>query len=299
MKIGLSRAAVPPLPPQPDLDGAFLGREAERLGFESLWCGEHGVSPVQTSRGSPHEQLRGSRGVAGYMDPLIALARASAVTTRLKLGTGILILPQRNPFVLAKELATLDFYSGGRFLLGIGTGWNKGEADLMGVDFEHRWSQAREEVAVLKGLWTQPLFEFHGKYFNFDTVACEPKPAPRRPDAPNPDLPHPPVYLGGKAPNLFKRIVAYGDGWVPFNISPTECAQARAMLDELAVAAGRDPKGIELSIYLPDSLPTLGRALFRQYEDAGADRLVLMPEKLQTEAEATRVLERLAGLAFG
>ncbi len=290
MKIGLARPAFPPPPGFPDIDAAFQAERAERLGFESFWCGEHGVSPIETSSSSPHEALRGARGVAGYMDPLIALARASAVTKHIKLGTAILILPQRHPLTVAKELSTLDFYSGGRFCLGIGAGWNRGEADVLGVDFDHRWSQAHEAVIVLKGLWTQALFEFHGRYYDFPPVACEPKPAQK---------PHPPIYLGGRAPNVFKRIVAWGDGWLPGIIPLDELSAGRRTLDTLAKAAGRDPQSLEISTYISEANPALGADLLKRYEDAGADRILLMPERPLDEAELGRSIDRLASIAFG
>ena len=166
------------------------------------------------------------------LDPFVALARVSAVTNTLKLGTGVCLVPEHNPLILAKEIATLDHYSGGRFLFGIGTGWLKEETEIMGGDFPHRWSQAREEILAMKEIWTKDEAEYHGKYYDFPPVRVFPKPARK---------PHPPVILGGMAKNVLKRVVAWGDGWLPNRITPDEVKSSRATLDELATAAGRDP----------------------------------------------------------
>src|SRR6266446_8167301 len=126
------------------------------------------------------------------VDPFVALAHASAVTTRLKLGTGITLVPERNPLLLAKEIATLDYYSGGRFLFGIGTGWHKEETEIMGGTFAHRWSQTREAIDAMKQLWTNEAAEYHGTYYDFPLVRSFPRPIQQ---------PHPPIYIGGVATN--------------------------------------------------------------------------------------------------
>src|SRR5207237_8407068 len=167
-----------------------------------------------------------------FVDPFVALARASGATTRIKLGTGIVLVPERHPLLLAKEVSTLDFFSGGRFLFGIGAGWLREETQLMGGDFDHRWTQTRESVLAMKELWTKPEAEFHGKFYDFPPVRSNPKPAQK---------PHPPVLLGGGAKNVLQRVVAWGDGWLPNRITPEQLRESRAALDRLAKAAGRDP----------------------------------------------------------
>lgn len=260
---------------------AALARRAEELGFESLWLPEHPILPVNTATpwpGSPDGKI--PKVYADIVDPFVALARASAVTTRLKLGTGICLVPERNPLLLAKEVATLDRYSGGRFLFGIGAGWLREETEIMGGDFQHRWSQTREAVQAMKQLWTRTRAEFHGKYYDFPPVYSFPKPAQK---------PHPPVLLGGMAANVFKRVVEWGDGWMPNRVTPEQVKQGRAKLDELAQAAGRDPRAIQVTVYgqPPD------RDLIRRFEDAGADRVVV---RLSTapEQEALAELEQIA-----
>src|SRR5262245_59231616 len=194
------------------VDVGFMARKVEELGFESFWCAEHPFIPVKSASRFPGS----ADGVipesySHFIDPFIALARASGVTSRIKLGTGIVLVPERHPLLLAKEVSTLDLFSGGRFLFGIGAGWLREETELMGGDFDHRWTQVRESVLAMKELWTKAEAEFHGKYYNFPPVRSYPKPAQK---------PHPPVILGGGAKNVLQRIVAWGDGWLPNRITP-------------------------------------------------------------------------------
>jgi probable F420-dependent oxidoreductase len=281
MNVGLSI----PLPAY-DVDVAFIARKAEELGFESLWCAEHPFIPVHsTSRFPGSEDGVIPASYAHFVDPFVALARASGVTTRLKLGTGIVLVPERHPLLLAKEVSTLDLFSGGRFLFGIGAGWLREETEIMGGDFAHRWTQTREAVLAMKELWTKPEAEFHGKYYDFPAVKSFPKPLQK---------PHPPVILGGLAKNVLKRIVAWGDGWLPNRITPEQVRDGRATLDKLAQDAGRDPASLTISVYgqAPD------RDLVRRFLDAGATRVVVRPPAVKTEAEMGRELERIAATVF-
>jgi probable F420-dependent oxidoreductase len=216
-----------------------------------------------------------------FTDPYIALARASGVTHTLKLGTGITLVPERNPLLLAKEIASLDRFSGGRFLFGIGTGWLREETELMGGDFEHRWTQTREAIEVMKALWTHDEAEYHGRYFDFPLVRSFPKPVQQ---------PHPPIIIGGHAKNVLRRVVAHADGWLPNRITPAELEKSRGQLDAMAKEMGRDPRSISISVYgqLPD------RTVVRSFLDAGADRVVVRPEHVDTEAEMGIQLERMA-----
>jgi len=209
------------------------------------------------------------------------LARASGVTRTIKLGTGITLVPERNPLLLAKEIASLDLFSGGRFLFGIGTGWLREETALMGGDFAHRWTQTREAIEVMKALWTHDEAEYHGRYFNFPPVRSYPKPAQK---------PHPPIILGGHATQVLRRVVAHADGWLPNRITPAEVETSRGTLDALAQEVGRDPRSITISVYgqPPD------RTLVQSLLNAGADRVVVRPEHVETEAEMGEQLERMA-----
>ena len=267
------------------VDVAVLAQKAESLGFESFWLPEHTIVPVRsTSRygGTPDGSIPPSMSDSG--DPLIGLASASAATQSIKLGTAISLVPEHNPLVQAKQIATLDRLSNGRFIFGIGAGWLKEETEIMGGDFEHRWGQTREAILAMKELWTKDEAEFHGKYYDFPPVRCNPKPVQK---------PHPPVFLGGFAPNVFKRIAAWGDGWMPVRVTPEQVKMGRATLDELAEAAGRDPKTIRLMVC---NVPA-DRDTIMELEEAGADRVTVslprdMGEGMLQELEqlAERVL---------
>ena len=276
MKVG-----VLTFPTNPPVDVAVLARRAEELGYNSLWVGEHPIMPVDSVSpfpGSPDGVIPDS--YSWFVDPFVALARASGVTSRMKLGMGICLIPERNPLILAKETATLDYYSGGRFIFGIGAGWNREETEIMGGDFPHRWTQTREAVEVIKELWTKDEAEYHGKYYDFPPVRSFPRPAQR---------PGPPIYLGGNARNVFKRTVAYGDGWMPTRATPEEIRQGRDTLNELAAQAGRDPASIQVLAY---GMPA-DRELLRAIEEAGADEAVVAVAATP-EDQALAELEEIA-----
>ena len=267
------------------VDVAELAQRVEAAGFESFWMPEHPVMPVHTTsqyRGTPD----GS--VPPYMynmvDPYMALSRASAVTSAIKLGTSISLIPERNPLMLAKVIATLDLYSGGRFILGVGAGWHREETTIMGGNFDHRWTQTRENIQAMKELWTQEQAEFHGTYVDFPPVYCDPKPVQK---------PHPPVLLGGAAPNLFRRIVGWADGWLPAGASVEQVKAGRASLDELAEAAGRDPASFQVTVFNVAA----ERDTLQQYAEAGADRVILSLPNAR-EAGALDEVDRLAEAAL-
>ncbi len=264
--------------------GAFA-KKAEELGFQSLWMAEHPIIPVQTTSkygGTPDGSIPES--MSDMADPFISLAIASATTSKIMLGTSICLVPEHNPLVQAKQIAALDFHSGGRFIFGIGTGWLREETEIMGGDFDHRWTQAREAVEAMKEMWTKDEAEFHGHYYDFPKVRVFPKPVQN---------PHPPVFLGGAATNVFKRVVTYGDGWMPVRATLDSVRAGRASLDELADAAGRDPKSIQILIYGASS-----RDEIKQMEDAGADMATV---RLASTApgEAISGLEKLAKEMLG
>jgi probable F420-dependent oxidoreductase len=269
-----------PLPAY-NIDPAFMAKKAEDLGFDSIWYAEHPAVPVHSESPFPSTGGEIPWTYSHFTEPYIALARASAVTTRIKLGTGITLVPERNPLLLAKEIATLDLYSGGRFIFGVGTGWLKEETELMGGDFAHRWSQTREALDVMKKLWTQEEAEHHGKYFDFPLVRSYPKPVQK---------PYPPILIGGAAKNVLQRVVDHADGWLPNRVTPEELEDSRRQIEKLAAAAGRDPNTITITVYgqEPD------RAAFKSLLDAGADRVVVRPEYVETEAEMGAQLERIA-----
>ena len=263
------------------IDVAEIAARAEALGFESIWLPEHPVMPVNTASrypGSPDGSIPDY--MSDMADPYIGLARASAVTSTIKLGTGITLIPERNPLVLAGAIASLDRFSGGRFLLGIGTGWLREETEIMGGDFDHRWTQARESIEVMRALWTQDAAEYHGRYYDFPPVQCNPKPAQEG---------GPPVILGGNARNVFRRVARWGDGWMPTAASPEQIAAGRAAIDELAEASGRDPSGIGITVFGQPA----DRGLISQFESAGANRVIVRLGDTNSP-QALEEIERIA-----
>ncbi len=255
------------------IDIVELAPRVEELGFDSIWTPEQPTLPVVTEEPIPREW-------GDIPDPFVLLSRAAAVTTTLKLGTAVCVVTERHPITLAKEAATLDMYSGGRFLFGIGTGSHREQAEIHGVDFDRRWTQAREAVSAMKVLWTQEESEFHGKYYDFPAVYCYPKPSQK---------PHPPILLGSHVPQVFRRIVEYADGWVPIDITPESAAEARRTLDSLAEGAGRDPRSIEITAF---GVPA-DRQVVADYERAGIDRVVVgLPTA--NRADSLAELDRIA-----
>ena len=276
MNIGIAMFVTPS-----SIDIAELAQACEAHGFESLWVPEHPAIPA-----GPKSPWPGSPdGVIPQMyyecvDPFVALGRASAVTSTLKLGTGICLVPERNPILLAKEIATLDYFSGGRFLFGIGTGWLKEETELFGVDFAQRANYTRESVRAMQALWTNEVAEFHGQHIDFPPIYSSPKPVQQ---------PHPPVLIGGRAPNVFRRVVAWGNGWMPNRITPEELRAGKAELNRLAAAAGRNPDDIEVSVFGQPADPELLKA----FADAGAARAMVFAESAPRDA-ALRQLDDIA-----
>ena len=266
------------------MDPALLAKRAEELGFDSFWVPEHAIIPVQTTSpfpGSPDGVIPDS--YSQIVDPFVALARASAVTSKIKLGTGICLVPEHNPLLLAKKVATLDHFSGGRFIFGIGAGWLKEETETMGGDFPRRWSQTRDAVLAMKELWTKEESEYHGDYYDFPPVRSFPKPA---------QSPHPPVFLGGSARNVFKRVVEWGDGWMPSRVSAEKISQGRQALNDLAQEAGRDPRSIQVMGFGgPGQLRD--REAIKDLELAGADRVTIWLDNTEGD-QAVQEIEEIA-----
>jgi probable F420-dependent oxidoreductase len=239
-----------------------LAREVEQRGFESLWFPEH--THIPASRQSPWPG--GPDLPKDYWhthDLFVALTLAAAATTRLKIGSGICLVVERDPITLAKEVATLDVLSGGRFLFGIGGGWNAEEMANHGTDFRRRWQLLRERVEAMKVIWRDDNAEYHGELVDFDPIWSWPKPLQK---------PHPPIYLGGHGPKALARVVRYCDGWLPIPL------RAGALIEEInelrarAAAAGRDPRSIQIGLY---GVPADADAL-RGFAAAGVQRAIFM-----------------------
>ena len=277
MEVGIST-----FPTDYSVDIAILAKRAEEIGYDSLWLAEHPILPVNSKTpwpGSSDGKI--PKKYADTADPFVALGRASAVTENLLLGTGICLVPERNPLILAKEIATLDMYSKGRFLFGIGAGWLREETEIMGGDFPHRWTQTREAVMAMKELWTTVESEYHGKYYDFPPVYSFPMPSQR---------PHPPIYLGGHAKNVFKRLVSWGNAWMPNRITPQEIEDGRKQIESLCIESGRDPNEIGITVYGVAA----DRELLKDFESAGAERAVVSIDSVE-ENQAIEQLEDVAG----
>jgi probable F420-dependent oxidoreductase len=276
MRIGIST-----FPTDYSVDIAILASKAEQLGYDSLWLAEHPILPVNSETpwpGSSDGKI--PKKYADTADPFVALGRASAVTETLLLGTGICLVPERNPLILANEVATIDMYSKGRFQFGIGAGWLREETEIMGGDFAHRWTQTKESVMAMKELWTKTESEYHGKYYDFPPVYSFPRPVQR---------PHPPIYLGGHAKNVFKRIVDWGDAWMPNRINPQDIEAGKIEIENLSKEVGRDPSEIGITVY---GVPADAN-LISDFESAGAERAVISIESTG-EKEAIAQLEEVA-----
>jgi len=258
-----------------------LAREVEARGFESLWLPEH--THIPKSRKSPWPG--GADLPKEYWhthDLFVALAMAAAVTSRLKLATGICLVVERDPITLAKEVASLDFLSGGRFLFGIGGGWNAEEMANHGTDFKKRWRVMRERILAMKEIWTTDEPEFHGEFVKFDPIWSYPKPAQK---------PHPPILLGVNMPKGRERVVEYCDGWLPLAGRAGDLAAGIADLRHLAEKAGRNPKSLSVSVYAASA----EESAVRQYEKAGAERAVFYLPSAERDA-VLPVLDRYAKL---
>ena len=282
MKFGVSI-----FPTHYSIGPARAAAEAERLGFESIWIAEHSHMPLDTEFPLADEVPEAYRSM---FDPFISLAAAAAVTERIKLATAICLVTQRDVFNCAKEVATLDQISGGRVIFGIGAGWNEPELRNHGTDPSTRFRLMRERVEAMKALWTTDEAEYHGRLVDFGPTWQWPKPVQK---------PHPPIIVGGAGPNVLRRVVAYGDGWVP-PLSPvmieglegrvTPLAEFKALVTELrrlAEEAGRPRPSVTATGIPPDA------ATVESFEELGVDRMVLGLESVP-EAAAIAQLEKHA-----
>ncbi len=239
-----------------------LARAAEQRGFESLFVPEH--THIPASRRTPFPG--GGDLPKEYwhtLDPFVALSAAAAVTTTLKVGTGICLVIERDPIVTAKEVATLDRLSNGRFLFGVGAGWNAEEMENHGTDFKSRFRLLRERILAMKEIWTKEEAEFHGEHVRFDKIWSHPKPAQR---------PHPPVLMGGENAYALQRVVDYCEGWFPRGRAGQETIlSALADLKARAARAGRDLRTISTSVFGAKPDP----AVLARFAEAGFTRVLL------------------------
>ena len=240
-----------------------LAQLLEERGFESLWLPEH--SHIPASRRSPWPGGPDLPEMYWHTyDPFVALTAAATVTTTLRLGTGICLMVERDPIITAKEVASLDMLSNGRFIFGIGGGWNAEEMGHHGTNFRRRWRLLRERILAMKEIWTKDEPEYHGEFVNFDKMWSYPKPVQK---------PHPPIIMGGDGATTFDRVIEYCDGWMPIGGRSSQgpsLPEKIAMLKRQAEDSGRDPTSISISTFgtRPES------DLIRRMEAMGVDRVV-------------------------
>lgn len=257
----------------------------ESRGFESLWAAEHSHIPL--SRKSPW----GGGGELpkqyyDVMDPFVTLTAAAAVTKKLLLGTGVCLINQRDPIQTAKLAASIDQVSGGRFLFGVGNGWNQDEMENHGTVFATRHKLVRERIEAMKAIWTQSKAEYHGEFVNFDPMMTWPKPVQK---------PHPPIIVGGAFPYAARRAVRYGDGWIPLAGRPGQYGDVFDYVPkfrEMLAEAGRDPAAFPISLFgSAQDTDTLKR-----YRDLGIVRIVVSLPAAKEDV-ILPLLDRWAGLA--
>ncbi len=267
------------------MDPGEFAAAAEERGFESIWFAEHSHMPISPM--TPGPPKKGEPGLPreyyALADPFVALSIAAVATSRIKLGTGICLVPQRDVFQTAKQVASLDRYSEGRFLFGIGAGWNQPELENHGTPHSERFDVMREKTEAMIQLWTQEPSEYHGKFVDFAPCHSWPKPL---------QTPHPPVHVGGVGPRAIRRAVAYGDGWIPLmGYGAADPVPQIPRLHEALDAAGRSAQNFEVSIYFcPPDAETVARCM-----EAGVTR-VLFPAPSAARGEVLKALDGFAEL---
>lgn len=260
---------------------AELARAAEERSFESVWVPEHAHIPVE--RRTPYPLARDGRLPEMYVriyDPFVALAAAAGATQSIKLGTGICLVSQRNPILLAKEVASLDRLSGGRFLFGIGAGWLREEMEALGTDFKTRWKLTAERVAAMKRAWTEDEVEYAGELVKVPRTWIYPKPVQR---------PHPPVLIGAASRYARQRVVDWGDGWLPNRTDPPFVERGMADLRARAEKAGRNPASVPTTVF------GAGPEALDAYERLGVERCIFMLPSAPAD-QVVPELDRLAKL---
>ncbi len=273
---------------KPTGDPAVVAKRAEELGFGSYWVPEHGIIPEGSCDAYPGKESDDPppEYLFKMPDPYIALARASGVTSTIGLGTGIALVAERSPLLGAKEIASLDHFSGGRVLYGIGAGWNEAECTVMGGDFPRRWTQSKEAVAAMRLLWSGEYVEHHGKYYDFPRVLCQPKPARSIP-----------VLLASVGNNrVYKRVGSWGDGWIPLVDKPEDMIEGKTEICKYAAAAGRDPDALKFIMFARDGMYR-DRASLEEAAAAGATTSIIWLRGTD-EQETLAHLEELAATLF-
>lgn len=260
-----------------------LAREVEARGFESIWFPEHTHIPVRRISPFPGGGELPKQYWHTY-DLFVALTAAAMATTRLRIASGICLVVEHDPITTAKQVASLDALSGGRFIFGVGGGWNAEEMSNHGTYFKKRWQVLRERILAMKEIWANDEAEFHGEYVDFDRLLSYPKPVQK---------PHPPIYMGGFGPRTFDRVVEFCDGWVPIAIPPGDMGRLITGLRDAAGRAGRDPDELTVTCL---TLPDPSREDVDTLTEAGVERIVFTTPTGGADV-VLPVLDRYAELA--
>lgn len=264
MRLGLHALGIGAGAKRAVIDAVALA--AQQNGFATLWAGEHVVMVDASESWYPYSDdgKIAVPSVADWIDPLIGLAFAAAATTTIRIATGVLLLPEHNPVLVAKQAATLDRLSGGRFTLGIGIGWSKEEFDALGIPFQRRGRRTAEYVAAMRTLWRDDIASFAGEFVNFQRIRVNPKPARNR---------RIPITVGGNSDAAMRRLVGWGDGWYGFNLADVAAVTERVeLIGRLLADAGRDRRDLHLAVALRNPRPTDVPELAR----IGIDELVIV-----------------------
>ena len=244
-----------------------VGTEVEARGFESVWVPEHVVLFDEYESQYPYSPDGKFPGGAdsGMLEPLTALTYIAAVTDRIRLGTGICLVPQRNPVYTAKQVTDLDNLSGGRVDFGIGIGWLREEFEALAMPFERRGQRADDHLEVMRSLWTEETSEFHGETYDLAPCRMYPKPI---------QTPHPPIHVGGESDGALRRVARLGQGWITFNRRPEDLAEPLARLDAVLADHGRSRQDVVITAcpYFHATTPEM----VKEYADAGVDRLIVL-----------------------
>ncbi len=244
-----------------------VGREVEDRGFESIWVPEHVVLFDEYSSSYPYAEEGKFPGGAdsGMLEPLTALTYLAAVTDRVRLGTGICLVPQRNPVYTAKQVTDLDSMSGGRVDFGVGVGWLREEFEAVAMPFEKRGQRTDEHLAVMKALWCDEVSEFHGELYDLPACRMYPKPV---------QTPHPPIHIGGESDAAMRRVARLGQGWFSFNRLPADLPEPLVRLDAALADEGRTRTDVVLSVspYFNAVTPQM----VEEYAALGVDRLIVL-----------------------
>jgi probable F420-dependent oxidoreductase len=264
---------------------ATIAQHAERLNFGTLWAGEHVVVFDSYESKYPYTDNGEMPLVrdANFLDPIVALTYAAAVTKNIHLATGICLVPEHNPIVLAKQIASLDYLSGGRFALGIGIGWSQEEFHALGVPFERRAQRTNEYLEAMRKLWGDDRASFAGEFVRFEQARMNPKPLAKE---------RMPIYFGGESLPALKRVAKYGTGWFGSNLGPLETAEKLAKLRELMKANGRGSD--HLRVMMSPGIPHFSPTNLAKYHEAGVDELVIFLNYSAKQDENIGKLEHLA-----